>query len=309
VSSLSNQPLLTAVSLSPNLLHSEQQGPRIVCCLVVMREARSAHLNTTVAAASIFGKPHESETLTCSRGSQLKSTCPPRPPPMLQSPPLETSPQFSSILAWLPTQVAMPTASSTDVTIAAARDLTTALQYPSPASPLSPTSYSQVATLSRACRHLRHCHQYNTDTIVSHKTDRSTWLPRTSTWLPALLRAAPAPAVPPPPIASKGGSSPSSTTASYSINPSRFHPTSTPLPSVAPALVAAQSSPAAPASRPPPPPFPSIHCRGCPLPHQYHQSSPQFRPPVTCQHRTGIARGRGESCRRQDSGRRERRHQ
>jgi hypothetical protein len=44
-----------------------------------------------------IGKPHENESLTHSRGSQLKSPCPPRPKPTLQSPPFEISPLLSSI--------------------------------------------------------------------------------------------------------------------------------------------------------------------------------------------------------------------
>jgi hypothetical protein len=60
--------------------------------------------------------------------------------------------RIADTLVWLPTQVAMPTASSTDLTTATARDLTSALRHPSPASPLSPTFDSQVSALRQLAR-------------------------------------------------------------------------------------------------------------------------------------------------------------
>jgi len=50
-------------------------------------------------------------------------------------------------LAWLPSHVVMPTASSTDIAMAAAYDLTQALLHPSPASALSPLTDSQTNAL------------------------------------------------------------------------------------------------------------------------------------------------------------------
>jgi hypothetical protein len=50
-------------------------------------------------------------------------------------------------LTWFPRKVVMPTASSTDATIAAASDLTRALRHPSPASALSPLNDNQHAAL------------------------------------------------------------------------------------------------------------------------------------------------------------------
>jgi hypothetical protein len=55
--------------------------------------------------------------------------------------------RIADTLAWFPTQVVMPTASSAEVAAAAARDLITALQNPSPASPLAPMGEGQLASL------------------------------------------------------------------------------------------------------------------------------------------------------------------
>jgi len=54
--------------------------------------------------------------------------------------PTTNSTSVSDTLAWFPTQVSMPRASSADIALAAAYDLTQALLYPSPASALSPIS-------------------------------------------------------------------------------------------------------------------------------------------------------------------------
>ena len=139
------------------------KNPRVVCCLVLMREACSAQQNTTVATASIFGKPQESESLTCSSGCQLKSPLPPRPPPMLQSPPLETSPLLSSI--------SLPLFS------------------------LSPTSNSQVSTLQELAS------TFATVTNALPKPAPAK-RPTVSPGFPTLPRVATAPAAAPPLIAS-----------------------------------------------------------------------------------------------------------
>ena len=55
--------------------------------------------------------------------------------------------RIADTLSWFPSQVKMPTASSTDAAIAAARDLIHALQHPSPASALSPLADHQHAAL------------------------------------------------------------------------------------------------------------------------------------------------------------------
>jgi len=61
--------------------------------------------------------------------------------------PSTKSMRVSDTLAWFPTQVVMPTASSSDIAFAAAHDLTQALLHPSPASVLSPISTSQRESL------------------------------------------------------------------------------------------------------------------------------------------------------------------
>ena len=55
--------------------------------------------------------------------------------------------RISDTLVWLPSNLIMPTASSTDLAMAAAFDLTQALLHPSPASALSPLSDSQRQAL------------------------------------------------------------------------------------------------------------------------------------------------------------------
>jgi hypothetical protein len=57
--------------------------------------------------------------------------------------------RIADTVVWFPTKVSMPKSFSTDVAIAAARDLTKALLHPSPASPLSPISDSQHAALQQ----------------------------------------------------------------------------------------------------------------------------------------------------------------
>ena len=55
--------------------------------------------------------------------------------------------RVSDTIAWLPTQLLVPTASSSDAACAAALDLISALQRPSPASALSPFADSETAAL------------------------------------------------------------------------------------------------------------------------------------------------------------------
>ena len=57
--------------------------------------------------------------------------------------------RITETLAWLPSKVIMPTASSSDIAIAAAYDLTQALLHPSPASALSPFTDSQRHALEQ----------------------------------------------------------------------------------------------------------------------------------------------------------------
>ena len=57
--------------------------------------------------------------------------------------------RIADTLAWFPTKVLMPSASSCDIAIAAANDLIQALQNPSPASALSPLSDSQHQALTQ----------------------------------------------------------------------------------------------------------------------------------------------------------------
>jgi hypothetical protein len=59
------------------------------------------------------------------------------------------SKRIADTLAWFPTRVKMPTISSIDLVLAAAKDLITALQNPSPGSPLAPTTDSQTAALKQ----------------------------------------------------------------------------------------------------------------------------------------------------------------
>ena len=69
--------------------------------------------------------------------------------------------RIADTVVWFPTKVSMPKSSSTDTAIAVARDLTSALLHPSPASPLSPISDSQHAALQQL------------STIFSEITDQS----------------------------------------------------------------------------------------------------------------------------------------
>jgi hypothetical protein len=55
--------------------------------------------------------------------------------------------RISDTVVWLPEQVTMPTASSTDIVIAGANDIVHALKNPSPGSPLAPLTDSEVAVL------------------------------------------------------------------------------------------------------------------------------------------------------------------
>jgi hypothetical protein len=65
---------------------------------------------------------------------------------------------IANILAWFPTRVMMPTISSTDLLLAAAKDLITALQNPSPGSPfLAPTPDSQMAALKQLADTFHDC--------------------------------------------------------------------------------------------------------------------------------------------------------
>ena len=61
--------------------------------------------------------------------------------------PSTKSTRVADTLVWLPSHVVMPTASSTDIAMAAAYDLTQALLHPSPASALSPLTDSQTNAL------------------------------------------------------------------------------------------------------------------------------------------------------------------
>jgi len=61
--------------------------------------------------------------------------------------PSTNSTRIADTLAWFPSHVVMPTASSTDIAMAAAYDLTQALLHPSPASALSPLTDSQKNAL------------------------------------------------------------------------------------------------------------------------------------------------------------------
>ena len=60
-------------------------------------------------------------------------------------------------LAWFPTRVKMPTISSVDLILAAAADIITALQNPSPGSPLAPTTDSQAAALKQLAEIFQDC--------------------------------------------------------------------------------------------------------------------------------------------------------
>jgi hypothetical protein len=59
------------------------------------------------------------------------------------------SERVADTLAWFPTRVKMPTMSSLDLALAAAKDLLHALIHPSPGSPLAPTTDSQTAALKQ----------------------------------------------------------------------------------------------------------------------------------------------------------------
>ena len=67
--------------------------------------------------------------------------------------------RIADTLAWFPTRVKMPTLSSVDLVLAAAKDLITALQNPSPGSPLAPTTDSQTAALKQLADIFQDCAQ------------------------------------------------------------------------------------------------------------------------------------------------------
>jgi hypothetical protein len=69
------------------------------------------------------------------------------------------SERVADTLAWFPTRVKMPTMSSLDLALAAARDLLKALQHPSPGSPLAPTTDSQTAALKQLMEIFQDCTQ------------------------------------------------------------------------------------------------------------------------------------------------------
>jgi hypothetical protein len=54
--------------------------------------------------------------------------------------------RISDTISWFPTKITMPLASSTDLILAGIANITAALQNPSPNSPLTPMTDSQVAT-------------------------------------------------------------------------------------------------------------------------------------------------------------------
>jgi hypothetical protein len=91
---------------------------------------------------------------------------------------------------WLPTQDAVPTAFSTDLVITAARDLTAALQHPSPASLIYKTSDSQVAALQQLT-------SIFASVFNSQPTLPPVPIPTPPPGFPALARLAPAPKLPP----------------------------------------------------------------------------------------------------------------
>jgi hypothetical protein len=103
--------------------------------------------------------------------------------------------RIADTLVWLPTLVAIPTASSTDLTIAAARDLTTTFQNSSPTSPLSQSSKSQVTALQRLAS------IFATVTTIQPTPSPAT-TSTVSPGFPTLPRVAPASVVAPPPTAS-----------------------------------------------------------------------------------------------------------
>jgi hypothetical protein len=102
--------------------------------------------------------------------------------------------RIADTLSWFPTKVAMPNASSTDLAIAAARDLITALQYPSPASPLSPASDSQLAALQQLAN------IFATVTKILPTPSPAT-TPTVPPGFPPLPRVSPIPAAEPSPAA------------------------------------------------------------------------------------------------------------
>jgi hypothetical protein len=80
------------------------------------------------------------------------------------------SERVTDTLAWFPTPVIMPTLSSLDLALAAAKDLVRALQHPSAGSPLAPSTDSQTAARKQLADIFQDCTkcspllQANTDT-------------------------------------------------------------------------------------------------------------------------------------------------
>jgi hypothetical protein len=65
--------------------------------------------------------------------------------------------RVADTLAWFPTLVVMPTLSSLDLALAAAKDLVKALQHPFAGSPLAPTTDSQTAALKQLADIFQDC--------------------------------------------------------------------------------------------------------------------------------------------------------
>ena len=116
-----------------------------------------------------------------------------------------TAERIVDTLAWFPTKVAMPTSSSTDAAIAAARDLIHALRNPSPASPLAPLTDSHHAQLRQLAEIFADSTQPPTtpatpvppgfDPLPPTAQPRVTWHPSLSD---AALPRVPSPALPAP---------------------------------------------------------------------------------------------------------------
>jgi hypothetical protein len=67
------------------------------------------------------------------------------------------SERVADTLAWFPTRVVMPTLSSLELALAAAKDLVKALQHPSAGSPLAPSTDSQTAALKQLADIFQDC--------------------------------------------------------------------------------------------------------------------------------------------------------
>jgi len=80
---------------------------------------------------------------------------------------LDTRPQrVCDTVSWSPTKLKMPTASSTDMIIAASKDILHALQNPSPDSPLAPLTGSQAKALKGIAATLENPGGVNTTTVT-----------------------------------------------------------------------------------------------------------------------------------------------